>query len=111
MRFSVSVPVLSEQITVTEPSVSTAGSLRISALRLSMRCAPSASAMVTTAGRPSGTAATAIAIAVSSISTGSSPRSRPSENTTTTIASAATASARPSCSMRRWSGVCSLETA
>ena len=34
MRFSVSVPVLSEQIVVTEPSVSTAGSLRISALPL-----------------------------------------------------------------------------
>ena len=33
MRFSVSVPVLSEQITVTEPSVSTAGSLRIKAPR------------------------------------------------------------------------------
>ena len=29
MRFSVRVPVLSEQITVTEPRVSTAGSLRI----------------------------------------------------------------------------------
>jgi hypothetical protein len=33
MRFSVSVPVLSEQITEVAPSVSAAGSLRISALR------------------------------------------------------------------------------
>ncbi len=40
MRFSVSVPVLSEQITVTEPSVSTADRLRMRALRRSMRCAP-----------------------------------------------------------------------
>ena len=40
MRFSVSVPVLSEQITVTEPSVSTAGSLRISARRLNIRSHP-----------------------------------------------------------------------
>ena len=37
MRFSVRVPVLSEQMLVTDPRVSTAGNLRISALRLSMR--------------------------------------------------------------------------
>ncbi len=67
MRFSVSVPVLSEQITVTEPSVSTAGSLRMRALRCNMRWAPSASVMVTTAGRPSGTMATATLTAVSSM--------------------------------------------
>ena len=54
MRFSVSVPVLSEQMTVTEPRVSTAGSLRIRAFRRSMRCAPKARAMVTTAGKPLG---------------------------------------------------------
>ena len=59
MRFCVRVPVLSEQMTVTEPSVSTAGSLRISALRLSILCAPIASVKVTTAGRPSGMTATA----------------------------------------------------
>jgi hypothetical protein len=55
----VSVPVLSEQITVTEPSVSTAGKRRTMALRRAMRCTPSARVMVTMAGRPSGMAATA----------------------------------------------------
>ena len=49
--------VLSEQMTVTQPSVSTLGSLRISAFRLTMRCKPSARAIVTTAGNPSGIAA------------------------------------------------------
>ena len=55
----VSVPVLSEQITVTEPKVSTLGSLRTRALRRTIRSRPSARASVTTAGNPSGTAATA----------------------------------------------------
>jgi len=67
MRFSVRVPVLSEQITVTEPSVSTAGSLRTRARRWAMRPAPSASAIVTTAGSPSGMAATARLTAVRNI--------------------------------------------
>ena len=55
----VSVPVLSVQMTVAEPSVSTAASLRTIALRLAMRCMPSDSTTVVTAGSPSGTAATA----------------------------------------------------
>jgi len=38
--FWVKVPVLSEQMTVTDPRVSTAGSLRISALRRTIRWAP-----------------------------------------------------------------------
>ena len=54
-----SVPVLSVQITVAQPSVSTAGSRRTSTWRAAMRCTPMASAMVTMAGSPSGTAATA----------------------------------------------------
>ncbi len=95
IRFSVRVPVLSEQMTVTEPSVSTAGSLRMSASRLSMRCAPSARPMVTTAGSPSGTAATAILMAVSSISRQFSPRSKPNTKTRPTITKAATANPRP----------------
>ncbi len=53
------MPVLSEQITVAQPKVSTAGSWRITALCLLMRCTPTERAMVTTAGRPSGMAATA----------------------------------------------------
>ena len=46
MRFWVSVPVLSEQITEALPSVSTAGSLRTSAFFFAMRCTPSAITMV-----------------------------------------------------------------
>ena len=62
----VRVPVLSEQIVVVLPSVSTAGSLRTIARRAAMRWTPMASAMVTMAGRPSGMAPTARAMAKSS---------------------------------------------
>ena len=50
----VSVPVLSEQMTDTEPKVSTAGRRRMMALRSAMRCTPMASVIVSTAGRPLG---------------------------------------------------------
>ena len=63
MAFAVSVPVLSVQIISTEPSTSTDGKRRIRAFLLAMRCTPTANTMVTTAGRPSGIAATAMAIA------------------------------------------------
>ena len=53
------MPVLSEQITVAQPSVSTAGSLRITAFSRANTRTPSASAAVTIAGKPSGIAATA----------------------------------------------------
>jgi len=43
ISFRVSVPVLSEQMTVTDPSVSTLGSFRINAFRAAMRCRPNAS--------------------------------------------------------------------
>ena len=105
IRFCVSVPVLSEQITVTDPNVSTAVSLRTSALRCNIRCEPSASATVTTAANPSGIAATAILMPVSSSTSKSSPRSSPSTTTSTIIASATTASTRPRRSRRRCSGV------
>ena len=59
ISFWVSVPVLSEQIVVTDPRVSTAAILRVMALRRAICCTPSARVMVTSAGRPSGTAATA----------------------------------------------------
>ena len=52
--FSVSVPVLSQQITVAEPRVSTAGRLFTSAFFLAIRCTPNAIIMVAVAGRPSG---------------------------------------------------------
>ncbi len=54
-----SVPVLSEQITVALPSASTAGSLRIIACFLAITLTPIAKVMVIAAGRPSGIAATA----------------------------------------------------
>ncbi len=101
IAFWVNVPVLSEQMTVTEPSVSTAGSLRISAWRRTMRCAPRARAMVMTAGRPSGTAATARLIAVNSMMSSGWPRQSPATNTTATMRSAANANVRPSPSNRR----------
>jgi len=53
----VSVPVLSEQITEAEPSVSTEESFLTMALRFANRCTPSASTTDRIAGRPSGTAA------------------------------------------------------
>ena len=60
----VSVPVLSEQITVVHPSVSTLGRrLTIAFFWLILRV-PSARHVVMTAGRPSGMAATAKATAI-----------------------------------------------
>ena len=63
MRFCVSVPVLSQQITVVEPSVSTAGRWRTRALRRAMRCVAIASESVTVGASPSGTFATMMPIA------------------------------------------------
>ena len=68
MSPEVSVRVLSVQMTVVDPSDSTAGSRRTSACRAAMRRTPTASAIVATAGRASGTAATASAMPVSSTS-------------------------------------------
>jgi hypothetical protein len=53
------VPVLSEQITDTEPSASTEWSFLTIALRFAMRSTPRASVTVVTIGSPSGIAATA----------------------------------------------------
>ena len=55
---STSLPVLSEQMYVTEPCVSTAGNLRISALFFAIFLSPKANAIVTNAGNVSGIAAT-----------------------------------------------------
>ena len=74
------MPVLSEQMTVVLPSVSTAGSLRMMALRLAMRATPIASVIVTAAGKPSGMAPTASATAAMNISAADSPRSTPNAN-------------------------------
>ena len=68
MRFWVRVPVLSEQTTLTQPRVSTLGRRLTMVFTFTMRETLKASTMVTTAGRPSGTAATAREMAVISIS-------------------------------------------
>ena len=69
ISFRVSVPVLSEQIVVVEPRVSTEESLRTITFRRAMRCVPSDSTIVVIAVSPSGTAATASDTASSSTST------------------------------------------
>ena len=78
--FWVSVPVLSEQMTVVLPSVSTAGRLRMMEWRFAILPTPMARVMVTAAGRPSGIAPTASATAAMNMSTSSSPRSTPTRN-------------------------------
>ena len=102
---AVSVPVLSVQTTVEDPSASTAGSFRMSALRPAMRRRPTASAMVATAGRPSGTAAIARAMPASSIRAAGTPWTIPSPVTTAATASVTHTSRRPRTSSRRSSGV------
>ena len=57
--FWVRVPVLSEQMICVQPSVSTAVSLRMIALRFDMLVTPIDSTIVTTVASPSGIAATA----------------------------------------------------
>ena len=59
----VSVPVLSEQITVVQPNVSTLGSFLTMAFLFAICLVPNAKHVVITAGRPSGIAATAKATA------------------------------------------------
>ena len=83
--FCVMVPVLSEQITVAQPSVSTAWRRRTSAFFFTIRLTASASEMVTTAQSPSGTAATARLTPVISMSNSASPRKTPVMLTTAQI--------------------------
>jgi hypothetical protein len=101
----VRVPVLSLQMTVVEPSVSTADRRRMIAPRSAMRCMPTASAIVIATGRPSGTIETIWLMATISTSDSGSSRHRPSSTTSTNRPSAATTSARPNCSRRSSSGV------
>ena len=74
ISLQVRVPVLSEQMTVTEPSVSTAESWRMMALCCAMRRTPSARVMVIRAGSPSGMAEAARATAIMNISARGWPR-------------------------------------
>ena len=89
------MPVLSVQITFVEPSVSTAANRRTNARRRAMRETPSESATVTTAGSPSGTAATARLTEVINSSKSAVPRRSPNTNTSATTPSAAQTRMRP----------------
>ena len=71
ISFFVNVPVLSEQITLLLPNVSTAGNLRIMLLFFAIFVTPSDNIIVTIAGNPSGIAATASPTDVINISIGS----------------------------------------
>ena len=76
ISMSVSVPVLSEQMRATEPSVSTAGRRRTMALRAAIRWTPIASVMVMRAGKPSGIIETAMPVTAWNISTNGMSRTR-----------------------------------
>ena len=76
------VPVLSEQITSTQPSVSTAGSRLTIAFFFAIRMTPSAKVTVTTIGRPSGIAATARDTPMVNISSIGRPSIQPIKNIT-----------------------------
>jgi hypothetical protein len=89
---------------MTDPSVSTAPSARTTAPRRAIRLAPAASDSDTTAGRDSGTAATARLTAVTRTSSQGWPRSNPSPATSRLPATARIASIRPSPAIRRCSG-------
>ena len=94
MRFCVSVPVLSVQMTVVQPSASTAGRWRISALRFAMRCEPIASASVTVGSSPSGTFATMMPMAKMKVAQNGSPIAWPTKKKITPSASASPATMR-----------------
>ncbi len=95
---------------VTAPRVSTAGNLRMRALRRNMRCAPRASVTVTTAGNPSGTTATATLTAVRNISSGFSFSATPMSMTSPATMTPTSASNFPTLSSRRCKGVSPLST-
>ena len=109
MRPSVTVPVLSVQMTSAAPTISTTGRERTSAFRSSIRRVPKASASVSTTGSPSGTAATASATAVMNVS---SRLRSPVNNCSATTMPISTATAQPIRVARRptsrWNTVGSL---
>ena len=92
-------------MTDAQPSVSTDGSLRTIALRLIIRCTPSASAIVTMAGSPSGIAATARLTPARNMPYGGCPCKMPAMTTMTVKPSATTIKILPSCSSLCCSGV------
>ena len=114
--FWVRVPVLSEQMTWAQPSVSTAVSLRMTALRLDILVTPMESTTVTTVARPSGMAATARETATMKVDSTVSRSNRPAEirlNTKMNTQMPSTSLDRvwPSWSSFFCSGVCSSSVA
>ena len=110
MRFCVSVPVLSEQMTCAQPSVSTAVSRRMTAPRRLIFVTPMDSTIVTTAASPSGMAATARLTAMRNVSSTTRPlmvpvRSTPTANTTAQMPSTSHVRMRLSCVRRSCRGV------
>ena len=103
--FSVRVPVLSVQICEVLPSVSTDASRLTIAPRRASRVVPIARVNATTAGSPSGIAATASETALTNSAAKSCPRTSPSTNTTTITAPAIMARVRLSAAIWRCSGV------
>mmetsp|Transcript_25277 Transcript_25277/g.79323 ORF Transcript_25277/g.79323 Transcript_25277/m.79323 type:complete len:321 (-) Transcript_25277:432-1394(-) len=104
-RFCVSVPVLSTQMTLVQPSASTAGSFFTIALRAAMRTTPSASVTVTQMGSPSGMAATARLTPIWNMDSSGRPRSQPTTLMTPMMAKLMTLRFLPSSSMVSCSGV------
>ena len=106
--FSVSVPVLSEQIADVDPSVSTAGSRFTIACRRAISRVPSDSSAVTTAGSPVGIAATASVTPVTNRSSNDSSRISPRTITSASATNAIAAMTFESPSSCFWSGVFSV---
>ena len=96
--FCVSVPVLSEQITLLLPNVSTAGNFLIIAFFFAIFVTPIESIIVTIAGSPSGIAATARPIDVINISVTGIFFNIPIIKITAQIAKQAIPSTFPTCS-------------
>ena len=93
---------------MTDPSASTAGSFRVMAFRFAICCTPIASVIVTSAGSPSGMAATAKPI-VAEISSpnGIRWRNRPMSIMRTAMPRMTSVSTLPNCASCFVSGVCS----
>ena len=106
MRFCVSVPVLSEQMTEALPSASTAGRRRISAFLPAMRWTPMASTIVTMTGNPSGMAETASETATINMESGGMRLMSPTTKMMPQAASARIPRYLPSCASFCCSGVC-----
>ena len=88
MRFCVSVPVLSVQITVVAPRVPIAGKRRMSTLRRAMRRVASTRASVSVGSSPSGTMATMMPIAKMKAFQNGTPLNRPTPKKSTPISTA-----------------------